>query len=128
MHLTGCQARALKRNRKNASLDPGVFGQMGLLVYFCTIVFIQKEMSRGIHSRNSKLLRSTVYLIIFTVLLPDRLLAQCAMCRAVVEQGGEEVAEGINSGIVYLMAFPYVIVAVASILFYRNWRRTAAGG
>jgi hypothetical protein len=30
------------------------------------------------------------------------------MCRAVVEQGGEKMAEGINSGIVYLMAFPYM--------------------
>ncbi len=48
------------------------------------------------------------------------------MCRAVVEQGGEEVAEGINSGIVYLMAFPYLVVAVASYLFYRNWKRSSA--
>ena len=42
--------------------------------------------------------------------------AQCAMCRAVVEQGGEETAEGINSGIVYLMAFPYLIITI-SIIF-----------
>lgn len=51
------------------------------------------------------------------------LSAQCAMCRAVVEQGGTEMAEGINSGIIYLMAFPYVIVAVAAYLFYRNWKK-----
>ena len=44
----------------------------------------------------------------------------------IVEQGGEEIAEGINSGIVYLMAFPYVVVAVASYLLYRNWRRTSS--
>ena len=53
--------------------------------------------------------------------------AQCAMCRAVVEQGGEEVAEGINSGIVYLMAFPYLLIVVAMFLFYRNWKKSAAG-
>jgi len=52
---------------------------------------------------------------------------QCAMCRAVVEQGGEQVAEGINSGIVYLMAFPYLVVAVSLFLFYRNWKKNAAG-
>jgi hypothetical protein len=46
------------------------------------------------------------------------------MCRAVVEQGGEEVAEGINSGIVYLMAFPYILVATAFYLFYRNWKKS----
>jgi len=49
--------------------------------------------------------------------------AQCAMCKAVVEQGGEEMAEGINSGIVYLMAFPYIIVGLAMYLFYRNWKK-----
>ena len=56
----------------------------------------------------------------------ESIRAQCAMCRAVVEQGGEEVAEGINSGIVYLMAFPYIVVAVAFFLLYRNWRRTSS--
>jgi len=60
------------------------------------------------------------------VLQSESLRAQCAMCRAVVEQGGEEVAEGINSGIVYLMAFPYIVVAVALYLLYRNWRRTSS--
>ena len=67
-------------------------------------------------------------LLVFMSLLPESMLAQCAMCRAVVEQGGEQVAEGINSGIVYLMAFPYLVVAVASFLFYRNWRRTSTSG
>ncbi len=36
--------------------------------------------------------------------------AQCAMCKAVVESGNESVAEGLNSGIVYLMIFPYLLV------------------
>ena len=104
------------------------FGQIDLLAYFCTHVFIPLKMSRGIRSGKEKIVRGMVFSALFLGLLPQKALGQCAMCRAVVEQGGEEVAEGINSGIVYLMAFPYVIVAVASILFYRNWRRTAAGG
>lgn len=65
--------------------------------------------------------------VLALLLSSGNLGAQCAMCRAVVEQGGEEVAEGINSGIVYLMAFPYLVVAVASYLFYRNWKRSSAG-
>ena len=67
-----------------------------------------------------------VFLSLVSVLLFGEIRAQCAMCRAVVEQGGEEVAEGINSGIVYLMAFPYIVVAVAFFLLYRNWRKTSA--
>lgn len=36
--------------------------------------------------------------------------AQCAMCKAVVESGGVSEAEGLNSGILYLMIFPYILV------------------
>lgn len=63
-------------------------------------------------------------LLIGLIFLSLETNAQCAMCRAVVEQGGEEVAEGINSGIVYLMAFPYLLIAVAMFLFYRNWKKS----
>ena len=69
----------------------------------------------------SRTLALTLVISVFAML---DLEAQCAMCRAVVEQGGEEVAEGINSGIVYLMAFPYLVVAVSMYLFYRNWKRS----
>lgn len=36
--------------------------------------------------------------------------AQCAMCKAVVESGDLSEAEGLNSGILYLMIFPYLLV------------------
>ena len=42
--------------------------------------------------------------------------AQCAMCRAVVESGGKEQAEAINSGITYLMIIPYLLVGI--IIFF----------
>ena len=61
------------------------------------------------------------------LLVPTQIISgQCAMCRAVVEQGGEEMAEGINSGIVYLMIFPYLIVATALYFLYRNWKKRTA--
>jgi hypothetical protein len=52
--------------------------------------------------------------------------SQCAMCRAVVEQGGEEMAESINSGIIYLMIFPYLIIGTAIYFLYRNWKKRSA--
>lgn len=51
-------------------------------------------------------------LFIFVVQVSN---AQCAMCKAVVESGGESQAEGLNSGILYLMVFPYLLVGA---LFY----------
>ncbi|MCE2614085.1 hypothetical protein LVD13_14005 [Flavobacteriaceae bacterium D16] len=55
--------------------------------------------------------------------LPLVAKAQCAMCRAVLESGDNNaVAEGINNGIVYLMAIPYILVGVIFYLVYRKMR------
>lgn len=44
---------------------------------------------------------------------------QCAMCKAVVEGGDADVAEGLNDGILYLMAFPYILVGLLFYFIYR---------
>ncbi len=54
-------------------------------------------------------------LSIFFICISQLISAQCAMCKAVVESGDVSQAEGINSGILYLMVFPYLLVGV---LFY----------
>lgn len=64
-------------------------------------------------------------LILLLVLLvfPSVMDAQCAMCRAVVEsEAGGKTAEGLNNGIVYLMAIPYVLVAGLFFLIYKKMR------
>ena len=44
---------------------------------------------------------------------------QCAMCRAVLEsETDSSMAEGVNNGIVYLMAFPYILVAGIGFIIY----------
>lgn len=44
---------------------------------------------------------------------------QCAMCKAVVENGDVDMAEGVNNGISYLMVFPYLLVGVLFFTLYR---------
>ena len=62
-------------------------------------------------------------LVILFVLLPRLLAAQCAMCRAVLEsQDDNSMAEGINNGIVYLMALPYILLGVLFYFVYRKMR------
>lgn len=62
-------------------------------------------------------------LVLLLLLLPDMVGAQCAMCRAVLESNGNtDVAEGVNNGIVYLMAIPYVLVAGLFYFIYRKMR------
>jgi hypothetical protein len=50
--------------------------------------------------------------------------AQCAMCRATLENnvsnGDTTVGAGLNIGILYLLAMPYLIAAVIGFLWYRN--------
>jgi len=45
--------------------------------------------------------------------------AQCAMCKAVVESGKPSEAEGLNSGILYLMIFPYILVGALFFIIIR---------
>ena len=54
--------------------------------------------------------------LIFTVSSAD---AQCAMCKAVIENGNETMAEGVNNGITYLMVFPYLLVGFLIYAIYR---------
>lgn len=50
----------------------------------------------------------------------NEMTAQCAMCRAVLEseEGGLKAA-AVNDGIVWLMAFPYILVAIVFYVVYR---------
>jgi len=57
-----------------------------------------------------------VLLMIFTV---KSSYSQCAMCKAVLENGDVDMAEGVNNGISYLMVFPYLLVGG---LFYTLYR------
>ena len=52
--------------------------------------------------------------------------AQCANCAATVEtnarNGGNEAA-GLNNGIMYLLAMPYLAAVVVGVIWYKKYRR-----
>ena len=51
--------------------------------------------------------------------------AQCAMCRAVLEsEQGQATAKGINDGIIYLMAIPYILVGGIGYIIYLKFYKT----
>ncbi len=52
--------------------------------------------------------------------------SQCAMCKAVVEsdmKGGGTAGENINSGIIYLMFIPYLLIGTVGYLIYRHYKK-----
>jgi hypothetical protein len=65
--------------------------------------------------------KSLFALLLILLASTNQAAAQCAMCRAVLESNGDNaVAEGINNGIVYLMAIPYILVGVLIFVVYRK--------
>jgi hypothetical protein len=71
-----------------------------------------------------KVLFSVVLVLFFGL---SDVLAQCAMCRATVENnvnnGEIGLAPGLNFGIMYLFAAPYVLVMVIAFLWYRQSKK-----
>ncbi|WP_222983216.1 hypothetical protein [Flagellimonas meishanensis] len=69
-------------------------------------------------------MRTKIFLLLLVFLvLPQIMEAQCAMCRAVVESEADgKTAEGINNGIVYLMAIPYLLVVALFYFIYKKMR------
>lgn len=55
--------------------------------------------------------------------------AQCAMCKATLENnisnGNIGIAAGINFGILYLFFSPYAAIAVIAFLWYKTSKRNA---
>lgn len=64
------------------------------------------------------------YFILITLFLSQIISAQCAMCKAVVENGGVSMAEGVNNGISYLMVFPYLLIGALFYALYRYRKQT----
>ncbi|MDO1502440.1 hypothetical protein Q2T40_20075 [Winogradskyella maritima] len=67
-----------------------------------------------------------IIILILSIFFSQDAEAQCAMCRAVLEsEEGQSTAEGVNNGIVYLMAIPYLVVAGIGYAIYRKFRKEA---
>lgn len=67
------------------------------------------------------MIKKVIYLsLVFFFLASIDAEAQCAMCRAVLEsEEGQQTAKGINDGIIYLMAIPYVLVGIVGFAVFR---------
>lgn len=67
-----------------------------------------------------------IFLLLAVVLLivPHAAEAQCAMCRATVENnistGANKIGSGLNTGILYLMSIPYLLFLVIAYAWYKH--------
>ncbi|MFL9843099.1 hypothetical protein [Flavobacterium rhizosphaerae] len=73
------------------------------------------------------MLKKLFYILVFLLLSSQSAVAQCAMCRAALSSSEQTAqAEGVNSGIVYLMIFPYLMVAIVGYAVYRLRKKQKA--
>jgi len=66
----------------------------------------------------------TIVVTLIVLALPVLSFAQCSVCAAGVassRHAGSNVAAGINTGILYLLAFPYIIFSGFMIYRYREF-------
>ncbi len=65
-----------------------------------------------------------IFFLLFFVLVNLATSAQCAMCKATAETANQNtsgsLAEGLNTGILYLMLIPYTLLLVLAIVFFRK--------
>ena len=50
----------------------------------------------------------------------ERVNAQCSLCTKTAQQMGEKPAQGMNSGILYLMVMPFAIVGFIGFRWWKN--------
>ncbi|MGA1771189.1 MAG: hypothetical protein ACO39T_02795 [Flavobacteriaceae bacterium] len=68
-----------------------------------------------------------LFFVLFLGLSLDMSWAQCSMCRAILEsEEGQQTAKGINDGILYLMAIPYVLVGIVGWQIIRIMKKKDA--
>ena len=73
--------------------------------------------------------KSLILIVFFWLAATLDSWAQCAMCRATVENnlsnGDIGIGAGLNFGILYLFVMPYLAVAIVGYFWYRNSKANA---
>ena len=69
-------------------------------------------------------------LVVASFLIRFAAQAQCAMCRASVENnvsnGETSIGAGLNNGILYLVVMPYLMAGIIGYLWYRASKKKKA--
>ncbi len=72
------------------------------------------------------MMKKYLLIIVFVLLAIIDAEAQCAMCKSVVEsnlENGDSIGKGLNDGILYLMAMPYISLGLIAFFWSRHNKR-----
>lgn len=68
-------------------------------------------------------MRTTILLFLFYCIATGETVAQCAMCTLNAEGSQDSQAHAINTGILYMLLFPLVIILVVGFLLWKNRKK-----
>ncbi len=74
----------------------------------------------------ARMIITLVGILFVYVLTSSSSFAQCAMCTLNAESSvkdGNTQGKGLNTGIMYLLAAPYIAIAGIGLIWYKNYRR-----
>jgi hypothetical protein len=67
-----------------------------------------------------------LFILVFSGAFISEVSAQCSLCTMNAEnsvQNGNSEGKGLNDGIIYLLATPYLAIAGIGLLWYKKYRR-----
>lgn len=79
--------------------------------------------------RVSKFILVAILIVSFTLLSQSDILAQCPMCRMSAESNlnnGGTAGKGLNNGILYIFAMPYLLIGVIGYIWWKNNKKNKA--
>lgn len=69
----------------------------------------------------------TLLFVFILLFVTEPANAQCSMCKVTaessIEDGKSSIALGLNTGILYLASFPYLLIGGLIFLWYRRYKR-----
>jgi hypothetical protein len=69
---------------------------------------------------------ASLLIVTLVITLSYEVFAQgCPMCKTSLEEArknGSQVGNTLNSGILYLLALPYIVASVFGVIWYRNYK------
>ena len=87
---------------------------------------ILKSYWQNIKDQPKIIMNKISLIFLLLILLTRKLNAQCAMCKAAVEtnlKDGGTAGAGLNHGILYLMATPYIAMLIFGAFYYLQKRK-----
>ena len=69
-------------------------------------------------------------LVLILLFFSTELAAQCPMCKMSAEsnmKGGGTFGNGLNAGIIYMLATPYLLVGTIGFIWWRNRKKANEG-